>query len=132
MARGYIRVNEDGTFNAVRAMQGMLSNIDSDAYAYGYGKRIKSVLARTSPKPGLYRCSFTSDRTMLFFSIGAKVNDAAKEATRLAGQLSKASVVARTGMPGITGYQQSADAATARLMNNRQETKYLIEWLECA
>ena len=80
---------------------------------------------------GLYRAKTVrgSRHSRGGFAIGAMCGSASEEAARLQRLQDKRAFVATTGLPGISGYQQRADAASGRLHNLRSETARLIDWL---
>jgi hypothetical protein len=86
-----------------------------------------------SRPPGIYRAKYTAEENRYDHHadivIGKSV-DPAKEAARLRRNARAQTTQARTRSPGIAGYLERENAATARLRNLREESLALATWLE--
>lgn len=134
MSRGYLKVNSDGSWQAVKALQGNATDYDSAEDCAGWGHGLKLAALAETTAPGLYRVKLVSDhyygRPHFFVTLGAMVKDPAKESARLTKRIGEAATRARTGSPGIAGYQHMENMSSARLMNVRGESEALVRWLD--
>lgn len=92
---------------------------------------VEQVVADPTRPEGWYRCSLTYWRGSTWSVRLAKKIDPSKEAKRLA-EMGNRVANARTGSPGITGYQQREDAsrraAAHRLEESRKLATMLADW----
>ncbi|MHC4296492.1 MAG: hypothetical protein ACYS7Y_04265 [Planctomycetota bacterium] len=102
------------------------------------GKAVASTMSDHIVKPGddyegmddgLYRATVAGRGGKVRCLIGSKCRTVLHEWDRLRKMQGDRVHRARTGSPGIAGYQQRADASSGRLYNLRIETDRLMSWL---
>jgi hypothetical protein len=80
---------------------------------------------------GTYRVAVLPNKgRMPWTNFGTRIKSKAHEAARLEKQDKNRATVARTSMPGVTGYQEGADLASHALYAKRRECHVLIDWLK--
>lgn len=109
-----------------------VANGRATVYIPATSNRVPLELERPArfAKAGWYRASVTYEGGWLV-DMGKPV-EPVKEAKRLRRLVEGNTGQARTGSPGIAGYQQMADAATAAKATQRQVSAYFAKLLEDA
>lgn len=87
-------------------------------------------IRRGAQDDGLYRAKFTVEDGYACVERGARVKSAKKEAERLTKLARKPIAQARTGSPGIQGYQQREDASFCAQLAARRANEDLAGWLK--
>jgi hypothetical protein len=125
MARGYLVVRAGAVSVAYVAQQGRVSEFKAS------DKWLARMFSGAPTEPGVYRVQFWLPDARSSYRIGSvKLVDAAKEAARLRKVAAKPRENARTGSPGIMGYQERENASRAAQEARWNETKLLIELLD--
>lgn len=78
---------------------------------------------------GLYRITVTAEGHHVYMNAGRRVASAEAEADRLDELADKNNGQARTGLPGIAGYQHMEDMATAAKQSARAANRGLARFL---
>lgn len=112
MARGFAFKSDDGSVVSTLIV----------------GDRVAKRMA--DREPGLYRVATRRDGLRVYFDIGKRIPNPAKEADRLIALGSERAKVAATGMPGIQGMQGAADASTQAAIENKRVSVYLGKWIK--
>lgn len=127
-ASGYIMKDESGTYKAAWYYQGFVTDHTTDSFFWG--KALKKAVDKA--RPGLTRivfCSYSESGRDYSpeIAVRGRVRDIKKEIEKLSKGCNRQ---AHTGMPGIQGYQQMENAATARLVNLDSGKRSMARWIE--